>query len=141
MRLHVHFVEGIPYSARWTLLSELSRLLTTNQVIDSMCECLSIYERVVLPSETEFRVSAFATLAGLGPVGCCCGCQPCQLVSPATPSHVQAMQNTWNWAKLEQSCRPYQDDDSHSSLLLGSTTVLYGRDKTHCGMVLGWGGV
>lgn len=94
MRLHVHFVEGIPYSAPWTFLSELSQRPTTNQagqVLDSMCECLSIYERVVLPSETKFRVSALATLAGLGPVGCCCGCQPCQLVSPTTSSHVQAM--------------------------------------------------
>lgn len=77
MRLHVHFVEGIPYSAPWTLLSELSQLPTTNQVLDSMCECLSIYEHVVLPSETAFRVSAFAMLARFGPSGCCCGCEPC----------------------------------------------------------------
>lgn len=42
MRLHVHFVEGIPYSAAWTFLSELSQLATTNQGVVSMCECLPI---------------------------------------------------------------------------------------------------
>lgn len=58
------------------LISELSQLPATNQVVDAdgMCECLPIYERVVLPFETKCHTSALAMLAGFGPVWCCRGC-------------------------------------------------------------------
>lgn len=120
------------------LISELSQLPATNQVVDGMCECLPIYERVVLPFETKRYTSALAMLAGFGPVWCCRGCSwPFHIVSSSTDC------TAGHAARPSSSSRDAPTNnthDDHRCLLLRSTVVPYDGNKILChGARLGWG--